>query len=803
MIPRVTPLRIALAALGALQLFACNKPDDNGPMGTEVENEIVGQIFAQDGTPVPGAKVRVFPVSYSPQTGLPKRGGSADSSFLSTITDSKGRYFIDSLSRGEYNILAEKGGLLSYQDSVGLSASPRVLLPDTLKPASSLRGIVALQPNHDPSTVTVEVLGTNAFANVDHNGRFDLPALGEGRYTLKVSTTLDGYTSLFTGFSIGAGETANLPDTLKVRFTGIPLVSGLRLVSYDTLASVATFSWSASDYPNLLGYSIFRDTAKAAVLSQNPLNTFRVEDTVYSDTLLFDPESDAIAKSFEYRVRIQDRETDLGPGYFFLRVNAPHPSLARTFLRLESLGAHGNTAGIGDTLRIVADYSNPTRGLVRLSWRLLGQENPLRRITLAGKNGRDTLALAFMDPGSRTLEVTVEDDAGTSWPESIRLEVAQDPPFAFAGPDSAVQFGDTLLLSGTSRDAFGTVVKWEWDIGGTGDYTAHPVGNPIQVVFPDSADPDFAVTLRVTDDDGLVTSHTRHFQILPARSIPPVPMLMTAPQAVSLGGKAYLLDAATKSMFAYDPLTGEWSRKASRLATRHSFGAVAHKGKIYLIGGSTNYYNTGASDNVVEAYDPVSDSWSIKANLNSPRYAYFVLTTGEKLMIIAGSNENEITQATTSAEVYDDSLDRWDLVPYPVGSISGNLFWIGDRFYNIYMGSEIQVSEISFTLEKLDGPAQVRDEGPMDFVFRCNKDVYGTVETGGIIYALSDDGCGNREPYTNMFAINPRTRKASKLPSSLNRHFGGAACIIGKRLYLFGGERFGARTMDSEEYKLP
>lgn len=796
MIRRVTPLRIALAALGALQLFACNKPDDNGPMGTEVENEIVGEIFAQDGKPVPGAKVRIFPVSYTPQQGSPKRGQPQDGPFLSTTTDAKGRYVIDSLPRGEYNILAEKDGLLSYLDSVGIASSRETLPPDTLKAAGAVYGVVAVQPNHDPSTAVVEVLGTNVFVNVDRNGRFALPALGEGRYSVKVSTTLPEYTALFTGFAAQAGRSDTLTDTLRLQYNGIPVVTGIRMVGFDTLAGIVTFSWSKPDFPNLLGYSIYRDEAKAEALSNMPINSYRVEDTTYSDTLHFGFGGDITASmSVEYRVRIKDRETNLGPVYYFLRVNLPPPAAASTVIGLRAEGTRNNVASIGDTLRIVGEFRNPGRNLTKLAWSQDGG-NALRTRALSGRNGSDTIVVVFTNPANPVIELMVEDDAGRRWTRSILLNIVLDPPFVFAGNDTSVFLGDSLWVTGVASDRFGSIRKWEWDLHGKGDFVTFPDAGPVKVLLPNAIVDDFPITLRVTDDDGTTQSSTRHIAVSRSKYLPQLPITMHKPELVVLSGILYVFDSSTKRGFSYDPVRKDWSELPQRIASRSGFAVLAFNGKIYLVGGGDGGCCSDGPDNAVEAFDPVLNRWELKANLNFPRGSTRIVVSNGRIMAISPGNEN---LSREFAEVYDEVKDTWTLMPNPTGWFDGKLFWNGDHFDNIgytAAGGALGIGRFSDSLARIAPTINIAlgCDGSMPTQFAQGE---------GVIYAAGPDLCRSSDPQTNLWAIDPNTGSFKSLPPlrngvSQNR----SIAVLGNRLFLFGGYGdFPNRNV--EEYLLP
>jgi hypothetical protein len=587
------------------------------------------------------------------------------------------------------------------------------------------------------------------------------------------------------------------------------IVHDFRIAQYDTAKGIVSLAWRKSTNPNLFTYLIYRDAKGAYPLSTTPIIKSRILDTIFQDTLFRGPGSaDSVAKEVEYRIRIQETDEDLGKIDGFLSVTAPPPSMVRTNIRLSIPGSHHDSASINDTLRFAASFSNPTRNVVRLEWSLPGQSKPLRMLELNALSGKDTLAIAFPDPGIRSLTLTAVDDAGTKWSQSMRLFVVQDLPYAFIGEDEIVTYGDSTLLRPVTRDGYGTVIKWEWDVGGKGTYLVRSHGDSLLVHFPDSGVADFPVTLRVTDDDGMTFSHTRHFKVSNTRPIPDIPATLEYPKSVALLGMVYVLDGSTKSMFAFDTSTHSWAQKASRLASRKSFGVAVHNGKIFVVGGSQEPRNNGLPDDAVEIYDPATDSWSAGPSLNMKRNSFTLLSPDNRLEIIGGGEGGANDTQTFTAEMYNDTLKKWELKPNPVGRLDGKVAWIQNRYYDIYGSNYLQISIISQGLEKIAGPLDVREAAignpnyTSSAVLYCSVGFDDFLESQETLYGLNYFGCG-RSFNTNIFAIDPLTQLGRPLPSTLYSHRGGTACILGKKLYLFGRNENSGISQASEEYLLP
>ena len=66
---------------------------------------------------------------------------------------------------------------------------------------------------------------------------------------------------------------------------------------------------------------------------------------------------------------------------------------------------------------------------------------------------------------------------------------------------------------------------------------------------------------------------------------------------------------------AYDPVTNTWVTRAPMPRARHALGLGVVNGILYAVGGQEG----GVALNTVEAYDPATDSWTTKSPMPTPR----------------------------------------------------------------------------------------------------------------------------------------------------------------------------------------
>jgi hypothetical protein len=290
---------------------ACNTNDS----GTEIPNELVGREYIA-GRTAADAEVKLIPVGYVPGD----RNDSGRTTVVTLRTDGEGRFSVSSVAAGEYNIVASKDALRSFRDSISVTGKGQQLGSDTLKSPGSLTGWIGLQPQDNPRTSTVQVLGTTLFVNVDQDGGFHLPNLGAGQYQIRVVTFSPGYVPLIKDVAIGAGRSDTLADTLRPFYSLTPVVQGVTATALPQ--GIIKVSWNRSDSKNADAYLIYRDPDSATLPSPLPIGKTR--DTVFADSLYsLDAVPvpgryewrDSAAYPVHYRVKILDKSGMVGPSF--------------------------------------------------------------------------------------------------------------------------------------------------------------------------------------------------------------------------------------------------------------------------------------------------------------------------------------------------------------------------------------------------------------------------------------------------------------------------------------------------------
>ncbi len=143
--------------------------------------------------------------------------------------------------------------------------------------------------------------------------------------------------------------------------------------------------------------------------------------------------------------------------------------------------------------------------------------------------------------------------------------------------------------------------------------------------------------------------------------------------AAAANGKLYAISGyltpANQTNEEYDPLTNKWSTKAP-IPTPRLFPAVAvWQNQIYVMGG---FSSLEPQPNANEVYDPATDSWKTKSPLPKTRNGYSACTVGNRIYVIGGgwtTFDNKTGKFGVRyydyTDVYDPVTDSWSIVAPP------------------------------------------------------------------------------------------------------------------------------------------
>jgi N-acetylneuraminic acid mutarotase len=96
---------------------------------------------------------------------------------------------------------------------------------------------------------------------------------------------------------------------------------------------------------------------------------------------------------------------------------------------------------------------------------------------------------------------------------------------------------------------------------------------------------------------------------------------------------------------------------------RYGVAAATVNDRIYIIGGTQQQ---GEDLSTVEAYDPLTDTWTSLAPMPTARYAPTATAIGPTIYVIGGSYPSDNRRVLQTVEAYDTGSNTWvTLSPMP------------------------------------------------------------------------------------------------------------------------------------------
>lgn len=104
----------------------------------------------------------------------------------------------------------------------------------------------------------------------------------------------------------------------------------------------------------------------------------------------------------------------------------------------------------------------------------------------------------------------------------------------------------------------------------------------------------------------------------------------------------------------YNPMTNTWTQKANMPTPRYILCACAVNGKIYAIGGRAD-----VALKTVEEYDPATNTWTTKADMPTARMGVCETVNGKIYVLGGGTVSNTGGTVLSVVEEYDPTTNTW------------------------------------------------------------------------------------------------------------------------------------------------
>jgi hypothetical protein len=294
----------------------------------------------------------------------------------------------------------------------------------------------------------------------------------------------------------------------------------------------------------------------------------------------------------------------------------------------------------GDTVRLSSAGSGDLFGrIVRWEWDV-GAKGVFRM------SKADTAIVLPGILGTLPCILRVTDDDGQSHMDTVNVTVNRLR--VDAGPDTAVANGGKARLHGKVLPGFGTVAKWEWDIGGSGTFRTTSSGDTVLSVS--MAAKSFLCVLRATNTLGFPGLDTVNVAVTgsgrlewEAFALPASIGARSGAVPVEFQGKLWLIGGRT-----FDVTNEIWSsadgvnwvlRGNAAWAPRHKHSMVAFAGRLWLTGGTEIKFTGDGTSDVWSSADGLK--WE-KAAVTSPfpkRSSHVAFVWQGRMCVTGGSAE--------------------------------------------------------------------------------------------------------------------------------------------------------------------
>ena len=134
-------------------------------------------------------------------------------------------------------------------------------------------------------------------------------------------------------------------------------------------------------------------------------------------------------------------------------------------------------------------------------------------------------------------------------------------------------------------------------------------------------------------------------------------------QPALLGGRIYVTGGYTPTaavsalVEVYDPASTTWDTAAPLSQPLHHAATAVIDSVLYVIGGYTNPGVPWITTDAVSAYTAVSDSWTPRAPIPTPRGEHTAVVFENKIYVIGG--HDQVGSDVGIVEIYDPLLDSW------------------------------------------------------------------------------------------------------------------------------------------------
>jgi N-acetylneuraminic acid mutarotase len=256
----------------------------------------------------------------------------------------------------------------------------------------------------------------------------------------------------------------------------------------------------------------------------------------------------------------------------------------------------------------------------------------------------------------------------------------------------------------------------------------------------------------------------------------------------AIGGASYYSPKTTVEV--YDPAADAWTSKSDMPTARQGLTVSVVNGKIYAIGGGTiePTFTNGECLSVVEEYDPVTDTWTSKADMITAIGWHTANVLDGKIYILGGVTESvdgpSGGTAIIDVYIYNPVTNSWAQKTNASGDVPER---IGAGWSSVVDG-------MIYVFAGYGGPNKVYEYNPNTNTWTRKKNMLtwrispSTSVLDGEIYVIG--GHPGTAPYPALADVevyNPSTNTFRMAADMLNARCGVRTSVVNGKIYAIGG----------------
>lgn len=263
---------------------------------------------------------------------------------------------------------------------------------------------------------------------------------------------------------------------------------------------------------------------------------------------------------------------------------------------------------------------------------------------------------------------------------------------------------------------------------------------------------------------------------------------------VALNGRLYLFGGrGRRPLDIFDPATGRWTQGAQPPVEIHHAQAVAHEGKLYVLGALTGDFPEETPQPSVVIYDPIVNRWTrgplVPANRR--RGASGVVVHEGLIYVVGGNTRGHMSGFVPWMDVFNPATGGWQTLPdaprprdhFHAVVIDGKLYAAGGRrtAYDRGQTLDLVISEVDVY------DIATRQWRTLDTPLPTPRGGTASVSLNGKLLVIGGESMRQQKAHQEVEAYDPVAGRWETLPPLLVGRHGTQASLHNGLVYISAG----------------